>query len=276
MSHDSLYHIRTKTAITSISNRPIHQIPYLTHSPNSAGIVNRVLPILLAKVDSLPEGLEAIIATSDLQGIDPKNHRLLGHRVSEELENLAESGKIPPLQTTGVILAGDLYAQIDKRGGVGDVREVWQAFSRRFRWVAGVGGNHDSFGRTPQEIQAFQNGQGIHYLDGDLTCVDGIRIAGISGIIGKKTKPFRRAEEDFRKLVRELLNELPDILILHEGPNDVQARLMGNESIRSELTQGSNLLVICGHSHWRVPMTAMPKGVQVLNVDSRVVVMHRY
>ena len=50
-------------------------------------------------------------------------------------------------------------------------------------------------------------------------------------------------------------------------------QLMGNESIRAELTKGSNLLVICGHSHWKVPMTAMPKGVQVLNVDTRVVVM---
>lgn len=273
MSHDSLYHIRTRTAITSIAERPIHQIPFISYSPSGVGIVHRVLPVLLAKVDSLPDGLEAIIATSDLQGIDPTNHRLLGHLVSEELENLAESGKIPSPQTTGVILAGDFYAKIDKRGGVGDVREVWQAFSRRFRWVVGVGGNHDSFGKTPQEIQAFQNRQDIHYLDGDVTCLDGIHIAGISGIIGKTTKPFRRSEEDFKKLVQELLNESPDILILHEGPNDAEARLMGNESIRGELTRGSNLLVICGHSHWRVPMTAMSKGVQVLNVDTRVVVM---
>ncbi|MGH8001072.1 MAG: metallophosphoesterase family protein [Brasilonema sp.] len=273
MSHDSLYHIRTRTIITSISERPIHQIPFITHSPNGIGTVHRVLPVLLAKVDSLPDGLEAIIATSDLQGVDPINHRLLGHLVCEELANLAKLGKIPSPQTTGVILAGDLYAKIDKRGGVGDVREVWQAFSRRFRWVTGVGGNHDSIGKTPQEIQAFQNRQGIHYLDGNLTCLDGIRIAGISGIIGKKTKPFRRPEEDFRELIQELLNELPDILILHEGPNDAEARLTGNESIRAELTTGSNLLVICGHSHWRVPMTAMPKGVQVLNVDTRVVVM---
>ncbi|ARV59329.1 hypothetical protein BZZ01_12455 [Nostocales cyanobacterium HT-58-2] len=273
MSHDSLYHIRTTTAITSISERPIHQIPFITHSPDRVGIVHRVLPILLAKVDSLPEGLEAIIATSDLQGIDPVNHRLLGHLVSEELEHLAELGKIPSPQKTGVILAGDFYAQIDKRGGVGDVREVWQAFSRRFRWVVGVGGNHDSFGKTPQEMQAFQNEQGIHYLDGELTCLDGIRIAGISGIIGKKTRPLRRSEEDFRELIQELLKESPDILILHEGPNDEPARLIGNESIRAELKQGRNLLVVCGHSHWRVPMTAMPQGVQVLNVDTRVVVM---
>jgi 3',5'-cyclic-AMP phosphodiesterase len=275
MSHDSLYHIRNKTSITAIADRPIHQIPYITYAPNGVGIVHRVLPVLLAKVNSLPNELDAIIATSDLQGIDPRNPRLLGHLVSEQLENLAELGKIPSLQKTGIILAGDLYAQINRRGGVGDVREVWQAFSRRFRWVAGVGGNHDSFGRTLQEIQAFQNRRGINYLDGEITCLDGIRIAGISGIIGKKTKPFRRAEEDFRKVIQELLNQSPDILILHEGPNDAQARLMGNESIRNELTQGSNLLVICGHSHWRVPMTAMPQGVQVLNVDSRVVVMVR-
>ncbi len=121
--------------------------------------------------------------------------RLLGHLVAEELEILAEQGKIPPLKTTGIILAGDFYAKIDKRGGVGDVREVWQAFSSRFRWVAGVGGNHDSFGKTPENIIEFQNEQGIHYLDGNTISVDDIRIAGISGIIGKSNKPFRRLEK---------------------------------------------------------------------------------
>lgn len=259
--------------ITSISTQPIHQIPFITHAPSGVGMVNKVLPVLLAKVDSLPNELDAIIATSDLQGIDPKNQRLLGHLVTEELENLADSGKIPSPQTTGIILAGDFYAQVDRRGGRGDVREVWQAFSRRFRWVAGVGGNHDSFGDIPQEIKAFQNGQGLHYLDGDITCVDGLRIAGISGIIGKKTKPLRRPEKDFTQLIQELLKESPNILILHEGPNNAEAKLIGNEAIRAELANASDLLVICGHSHWKVPMTALPNEVQVLNVDTRVVVL---
>ncbi len=259
--------------INSISNHPIHQIPFITAASSGVGMVDKVLPILSAQVDSLPPGLEAIIATSDLQGIDPNNQRLLGHLVAEELEILAEQGKIPSLKTTGIILAGDLYAKIDKRGGVGDVREVWQAFSRRFRWVAGVAGNHDSFGKTPENMIAFQNEQGIHYLDGNITCVDQLRIAGISGIIGKNSKPFRRLENDFIKAIQEIIKELPNILILHEGPNDAEAKLMGNESIRVELATARDLLVICGHSHWKVPITSLSKRVQVLNVDTRAVVL---
>lgn len=263
--------------IISISDKLTHHIPFITYASNSGGVVNKILPVVLAKVDYLPDGLDAIIATSDLQGIDPKNHRLLGHLVSEELEKLANSGKIPSPQTTGIILAGDFFAHIDKRGGVGDVREVWYAFGRRFRWIAGVGGNHDSFGRTPQEMKAFQKQKRIHYLDGDIISLDGLQIGGISGIIGKTTKPFRRSEQDFRQLIQEVLEESIDILVLHEGPNDTESKLIGNQSIRAELTRGStrggNLLVICGHSHWRVPMTALPQGIQVLNVDTRVVVM---
>ncbi|KAF3883971.1 MULTISPECIES: metallophosphoesterase family protein [Nostocales] len=259
--------------ILSISDQVIHHIPFITHSPNGVGVVNKALPVLLAHVDSLPDGLEAIVATSDLQGIDRENQRLLGHLVSEELDKLADLGRIPSLKSTGIILAGDFYAKVDKRGGVGDVRDVWQAFRQRFRWTAGVGGNHDSFGRTQQEFRAFQDAKGINYLDGNITCLDGLRIAGISGIIGKSTKPFRRSEKDFRKLLVQLLDRSPDIFVLHEGPNDVEAKLMGNESIRAELVKGNDLLVICGHSHWKVPMIALSKGIQVLNVDTRVVVM---
>ena len=261
--------------ITSISEHPIHQIPYLTAAPGNKGVVERILPILLAEVDFLPPDLDAIIATSDLQGIDAQEGRLLGHLVAEELEILASHGKIPSRRKTGIILAGDLYAQVDKRGGMGDVREVWQAFNSCFRWVAGVAGNHDSFGNTLEEIKAFKDRRGIHYLDSDIVGIDGVRIGGISGIIGNKSKPLRRSEKEFKKAMRELINKFPDILILHESPNDPDANLLGNESIRAELESASNLLVICGHCYWKTPISCLPKQVQVLNVDSRVVVLKR-
>jgi Icc-related predicted phosphoesterase len=259
--------------ITAISDHPIHQIPFITAASSNRGAIEMVLPILLAQVDSLPPGLEAIIATSDLQGIEPKTRRLLGHAVAEELETLADLGQIPSPQTTGIIFAGDLYGQTDKRGGAGDVREVWQAFSRHFRWVAGVAGNHDRLGDTPEDIKIFKKGRGINYLDGEIAVVDGLRLAGISGIIGKPSKLFRRSEKDFKRTIRQLLKELPDILVMHEGPNAPEAKLMGNESIRSELAKASKLLVICGHSYWKVPAITLPNEVQVLKVDSRVVVL---
>jgi hypothetical protein len=259
--------------IANISDSAIHQIRFLAAGPASTHVVERVLPIFLARVDALPEGLDALVVTSDLQGIDPQEGCLLGHTVAREIEILASLGKIPSAQTTGIILAGDLYAQIDSRGGEGDVRSVWQAFSNRFRFCAGVAGNHDRFGAELKDMQTFQAQRGIYYLDGDITMVDGLRLGGISGIIGKPSKPFRRREKDYKRAMSQLLKQKPDILILHEGPNAPDARLAGNELIRSELATASELLVICGHVHWKVPMTSLPKDVQVLNVDSRVLVL---
>lgn len=263
--------------IISISNLPIHQMLYLTAASGGVGVIERYLPVFLAEVDYLPNNLEAIIVTSDLQGIDPKNQQLLGHLVVEELENLAEIGQIPALKNTGIILAGDLYAEVNKRGGVvGDVREIWQAFNRRFCWVAGVAGNHDSLGNTPEEIQSFKQSRGIYYLDGEVRRNGELNLAGISGIIGKKSKHFRRTEKDFLKTIRELIKQSPDILILHEGPDYPEGNLVGKESIRKELEKinlTNNLLVICGHSYWKVPMTILANGIQVIKVDSRVIIL---
>jgi 3',5'-cyclic-AMP phosphodiesterase len=261
--------------ITSISDYPIHQVPFITAASKNGGVTHAILPILIAEVDFLPDGLDAIIATSDLQGIDQQNQRLLGYLVAEELEKLADMGIIPPPEKTGIILAGDFYAQANKRGGVGDVRKVWQAFNRSFRFCVGVGGNHDCFGNTLEEVKVFKNQQGIYYLDDDITCIDGLSIAGISGIIGNKTKTFRRQQNQFITAIHQLIKKLPDILILHEGPNNPEAKLKGNESIRAEILTGNDLLVICGHSHWEVPITALSSSVQVLNVDNRVVVLKR-
>ena len=267
----------TQMQIISISNSPIHQIQYLTAASGGVGVMETYLPILLAEVDFLPNNLDAIIATSDLQGIDPKNQQLLAYLLLEELEKLAEIGKIPSLKNTGIILAGDLYAEVNRRGGVvGDVREIWLAFNRRFRWVAGVAGNHDSLGNTPLEMQIFQQSRNIYYLDGEMKRNGELSLSGISGIFGKKSKPFRRPEKEFLKIIRELLKRSPDILILHEGPNDPQANLVGQESIRRELESinlTNNLLVICGHSYWKVPMIVLNNGIQVLKVDGRAIVL---
>jgi Icc protein len=103
---------------------------------------------LRGRVDGLPDGLEAVVLASDLQGralADPHASedvplRLLGEAVADELHTLAELEEIPPPERMGVALAGDLYAAPDarKRGATGDVRSVWRAFARRgFRWVVG-------------------------------------------------------------------------------------------------------------------------------------------
>ncbi|BDA69255.1 unknown protein [Rivularia sp. IAM M-261] len=262
--------------ILEISHKPIHQVRYLTVASGGVSLVEKYIPILIGEVDVLPNHLDAIIVTSDLQGIDPKNQQLVGHLVLEELENLAEQQKIPSLKNTGVILAGDLYAEINKRSGVvGDVREVWHAFRRQFRWVAGVAGNHDSFGTKEEDIQLFKQTKGIYYLDGEIAKNGELNIAGVSGIIGRPSKPFRRRENDFIHEIRKLVKQAPDILVLHEGPDYPRHNLLGKSSIRLELEEinkNTKLLVICGHSYWKIPMIVLKNGIQVVKSDSRVIV----
>ncbi|MEH2137427.1 metallophosphoesterase family protein, partial [Nostoc sp.] len=251
-------------------------LQYVTHIFVSKIYRNLLLPQNITILE-MSNNLEAITITSDLQGIDPKNQQLLGYLVIEELEKLADIGKIPSLKNTGMILAGDFYAEINRRSGVvGDIRDVWHAFSQQFCWVAGVAGNHDSLGNTQEEIQVFKQNRSIYYLDGEIIRNGELNLAGISGIIGKKNKPFRRSEKEFIKAIRELIKQSPDILILHEGPDYPQGNLVGQECIRKELEKiniTNNLLVICGHSYWKIPTIALENGIQVIKADSRVIVL---
>ncbi len=260
--------------IIGIAKSAIEPIPFICASSDGKTI-NSILPILEAKVDSLPDGMDAIIATGDLQGIDVNKGQLLGYRVAEVLEKSSDRGIIPSKNKMGIILAGDLWAKPDRKGGVGDVRGVWQAMASRFSWVAGVGGNHDCFGNSSQDMKEFKSSAGIHYLDGEIMEVNGLRLAGISGIIGKATKHFRRPEKEFIKLVRNLIKKSPDILILHEGPGDREAKLMGRESIRKALIDTKNLVTICGHSHWKIPIKKLPQGASIVNVDGRVIIFKK-
>jgi 3',5'-cyclic-AMP phosphodiesterase len=260
--------------ILSIDPTPIHYIPYQCAASGKRGVANLTLPIHVGKVDRLPTDLSALIVTSDLQGIDPELNRLMGHRVAEELEALIDRLEgIPNSLQTGVILAGDLYARLDRRGGLGDVRAVWQDFHRRFRWVAGVAGNHDSFGNTATEVTQFEQITNLHHLDGRMVRVDELDLAGISGLISTKQKAFRRPQKVYQQLMRDLLDRSPDILILHEAPSAPENNLRGNDAIRAELINRRSILTICGHVFWKQPVINLPQGAQVLNVDSRVVIL---
>ena len=260
--------------ILSIDPNPIHQIPYQCATAGKRGVANLTLPIHVGKVDRLPADLGAIVVTSDLQGIDPDLNRLMGHRVAEELEALIDNlDSLPNSLQTGVILAGDLYARLERRGGLGDVRAVWQDFRRRFRWVAGVAGNHDSFGNTVAAVEEFERLTNLYHLDGRMVRVDELDLAGISGLISTKQKPFRRSQQVYQQLIRELLDRSPDILILHEGPSAPDHYLRGNDTIRAELINRRSILTICGHIFWKEPVVNLPQGGQILNVDSRAVIL---
>ncbi len=238
------------------------------------------LLVHVAKVDRLPEGVFALFATADLQGRErfqdsPSGPlRLLGEVLPQRLaEEVLPALAIGKTDQVGVLLAGDFYTvpALDKRGGTGDVTSVWRAFADSFQWVAGVPGNHDTFGDPPQRRPRFP--ARMYYLDGDTAQIGGFRIAGIGGIIGNPSRPNRRSEEDYLTTLKGLLSPSADVLLMHEGPEGVHPGQRGFAHVREMLEASGMQLVIRGHAHWDDPFAEYPSGLQVLNVDARVVVL---
>jgi Icc-related predicted phosphoesterase len=174
---------------------------------------------------------------------------------------------LPPTARTGIVLAGDLYSVpgATKRGGFGDVSDVWVAFAERFAWVAGVAGNHDDMTNT------LRLGARIHVLDGETIVLDGLRIGGVGGIIGNTKKPGRRDEDEQHDRILAVVEQRCDIVVLHEGPNGDEDQ-RGNEAIRLVIETGEVPLTVCGHAHWYESLARHAHG-QILNVDARVVVL---
>lgn len=272
--------------IVSIDTEPFDELPAL-NATGRGGIEEIRVPLLRAAVDALPEGLDAIVAAADLQALDLPTgdlpQRLLGEALAERLVALAERGDLPSPDRTGVLLAGDLYTVPDlaRRGGSGDVRSVWLAFAERFRWVAGVLGNHDELGPRNRDLARFGRTRRVHVLDAEVRDLDGVRVGGVAGIIGNPTRLNRQDLGTFLAKIETVMAEGADVLVLHEGPDALRpdgAGLRGSAEVRETL-EGAGLsrppLVVCGHSWWPVPLITLAGGVQVLKVDARVVVMQR-
>lgn len=268
--------------IVTIDTAPFDELAYRLVRQDRAVVWER-LPLLFATVDEMPNGIDAIIATSDLQG-RTANHenrpgRLLGEAVAEHCALLGLIGSLPPPDRTGIVLAGDFYSRehLDRRGGSGDVRDVWSAFARHFRWVAGVAGNHDGFserGPSVPEFRRFVEQPRTFFLDAVTVDLDGLRIAGISGVVGNSRKPFRRSEEQFVAEVDRLIAADPDLLIMHDGPEGGPEQ-RGWPAITRALERCHPTILIRGHAHWDLPLATLTNGSQVLNVDARVVVMRQ-
>ncbi|MBL7826387.1 MAG: hypothetical protein JNJ57_07140, partial [Saprospiraceae bacterium] len=165
--------------------------------------------------------VDALIVTSDLQGTVVQNGEewLLGEKLPEFLKMLLEI-QFPQIGThrVGVVLCGDLYANLEKRGGIGDVREVWLQFKANFAWVAGVAGNHDHFG-AKSDCAIFKRTPGIYFCQRESRSIGKAQIAGISGIIGRPEQPNRMTQDDFLAALKQLLLRHPEFILLHEGPD---------------------------------------------------------
>ena len=259
---------------------PIHEFQFLNAGRGSGDFYEDQLPVHHARVERLPGELKALVVTADLQGRETFEDsgggplRLLGEVLPQRLceEVLPELGLDDPRQVAA-LLAGDFYTvpALDKRGGTGDVSGVWNEFRQWFAWVAGVAGNHDLFGDQkkvhPDRIDR------LHFLEGDIEVIDGLRIAGLGGIIGNPSKPQRRTEEDYFRTLSSLLRGRPDILLMHDGPDGLESAQPGNSMMRNLLEEEPPGLVVRGHSHWENPFAEFPSGLQVLNVDARVVIL---
>lgn len=258
--------------IIKIDQQAFYSIRYI-NAGKRGGIVKEILPFFKAYSPTLPDELDAILITSDLQGVVTHGtaYQLLGVAVAQAYRELAQQGHIPSPKRTGVILAGDLYAATDgaQRGASGDVTSVWQAFAS-FAWVAGVQGNHDRF----VDLDWFASEPNIHLLDHDVMSLSGYQIAGVGGVIGDEQVAGYRGEADFFAALSLVLEQKPEILILHQGAQGHDQQ-RGHPEIRQQILAARQPLTICGHVHWEQPLAQLADDVQVLNVDRRVVVLQR-
>lgn len=259
--------------IEAIAPAPIDALRYL-NAARGGGTEVRRLPVLQARVRGLPADLDALILASDLQGIVPSPDRgeatLLGVAVAAFCASLAAEDRLPRPERTGVLLAGDLYSvpAADKRGGHGDVSSVWQAFADRFRWVAGVAGNHDDVSRIERRIP-----RGVHLLDGATVGLDGLAIGGVGRIVGDPDKVGRRDEGEQLALIDLVAETRPDVLVLHEGPPGGSGQ-PGNPDIAERLAAHRVGFTVCGHVGWEAPLFEGSAG-QVVNLEGRVLVLVR-
>jgi Icc-related predicted phosphoesterase len=254
--------------VESIDPEPFHAFPYL-NAKSGGGTMTVSCPLFRAWVDRLPRDVDALVLTSDLQGV--VGDRLLGEGLVSELARLADKKTIPSLDRIGVVLAGDLYSapEADRRGATGDVTSVWRAFSERFAFVVGVAGNHDLI-----DGAVVARMRGAVLLDGDVVDLGGVRFGGVSGIVGKSKKNRRRSEHDFLAALDTVLERGADVVVVHEGPDGEGGALRGNPVVRTHLEERAKL-VVAGHAHWPVPLATLGRTGHVLNVDGRAIVATR-
>lgn len=228
--------------------------------------------------------LDGILITGDLQFYDRKSlpeedRRLMGYAVAGEISALSAAGLLPATNRLGVVIVGDMYAEpcLLKRGGSGDVEDIWYEFADHFRWVAGVAGNHDLYEGKDQFPKRFKSQSNIHALDFETVELDGLKIGGVSGIMGNPKKIWRYTDEDFRKKLPRLLSSPLDCLVLHQGPRGKDSKMRGSTLINETLQQSPNKpsIVTFGHCHWPEPISEADQATTLLNSDGRAVLLTR-
>ena len=258
--------------IENLRSQPCFQMPFL-NAGKRGGVVRERLPYLVGGLHGLPEGLDALLITSDLQGIS--HGELLGIQVAADYQSNWRERGWPDPSRTGAVLAGDFYSSSDgaHRGATGNVRAVWLKFQQVFAWVVGVAGNHDDFGRG-ESYYDFLRTERLDVLSTWIVGWPGITIGGQGGSIGDSRKIGQHDEENFLYQTELILMQTPDLLVLHAPPEGAAGQ-KGSRVLRQLLERYDTRLTICGHVHWNEPLAMLQGGQQVINVDKRVVLLKR-
>ena len=263
--------------VTIESTTLVDELRY-SNAASGGGTEASSLPLTHVRTTGLvPEGLQALLLTSDLQGVAPVLTRggalgLLGEAFVDWYGRLGDDGRVPQPSGVGVLIAGDMFSDpfARKRGATGDVGPAWEAFARDFAWVAGVAGNHDLFdSRASRSVLRRSH---VALLDGDVATFDGLRIGGVGGIIGKKGKVNRKTPASFTNALLEVLVQSPDVLILHEGPPGPDPAQRGQIELEDTVQQRPPPLLVSGHVHWNEPFATVGAMTHV-NVDGRAMLL---
>ena len=266
--------------ITLDEKEPIELYSYLEVSAKQSNngkpiILNKELPIYLGEFKNEKSDVDFLIICSDLQGaIEKENeYKLIGEELPEFLKLLIEieftENQSPKI---GVLICGDLFTSLDKRGSSGDVRKVWDEFNTHFDWVIGVAGNHDRFGSN-EEKEEFKSKENIYLLHKEIKEIDNLKIGGISGIIGRGDKTNRVDEKEYLDNLKKLLIKDLDFVLLHETPDFPELELIGNPKIREQIEKEAKSNICCGHCHWKKTLIEFENKSIVMNVDSKVVIL---
>ena len=256
--------------IMAIDETPIQEILFQAASSRGKPETRR-LPVLRGRCDRLPDGISALLITSDLQGIAPSwssggEARLLGEVLADHVYDLASD--MPELSNLAVILCGDLFSAPDaaERGATGDVTSVWRAFSEISRWVVGIQGNHDTF------PSSFANLGNCTLLDDSVMHRDGFSIGGVGLIAGNPEKRGRRLLHEQSDAIRRVSSAMPDLVLVHEGPPGQAHDQKGSAHVLEALHPEFAGTVVAGHCHWGTPTSTFNKS-GLLNVDSRALIV---
>lgn len=269
----------TPTKVT-LKDTPIESYPYLEvsgqHSKDGKAIIqHKELPVFEGQFFNPKATIDLLIICSDLQGMVKKNddYSLLGETVPSFLKTLIGiEYEEKEINKIGVLLCGDLYTSLEKRGASGDVRKVWKSFKNEFNWVIGVAGNHDTFGTTEERVE-FLKAEDIHLLHNEILEQDLMQIGGIGGIIGRSDKINRMGESEYLNALRRMLKKDLDIILLHETPDFPQNECIGNSKIRETIEKAPASFICAGHCHWSSSLVELQNKSQVLNVDSKVILL---